>query len=179
MKRLFLSIALISIASCLHGELLNHEMQPAANGMEVATWQPKPSLIPLLDKFYIEVSQVDHTYQANADFMFSFAGSFHQWKSEEEKLEAQRSHKYLSIYLRFALYLLREREDLVKRYISFSNELLNIKLTEDEFWESLFNSYVPEATPEFKISFFFMYDVLFEQEVEKYVETSLKDFYQI
>lgn len=167
----------MSVSSFLNGELLNHKMQPAANGMEVAKWQPKASLVPLLDKFFAEVSQVDHTYQANADFMWSFAQSFgHKFKSEEEKLDAQQMYKHLSIYLSFALNLLIEREDLVQRYISFLKEL-NVTITKDEVWEWIGNN-AGSIAAEIQMSYFSMYDVIFEQELEKYVEMKLEQFYK-
>lgn len=174
MKKLFLSIALISITSCVHGELLNDEMQPAVDGISAYTWAPKASIIPLLDKFYVEVSLNDHTYKSDADFLFAMNDD-HQWSSEQEKAEAKLVCRYLSIYLRFAVDLLSERQDLIQRSKAFVLENNNSMPTQQE-WEFLFNTIGAPATMCVTILPYFMNDVLFEQEVETHVQKSLENF---
>ncbi len=177
---LVLSIILIAMPLDIVGQILNSQNQPAASGDEFTSWQPNPSLIPLLDRFYADASQTDYTYQLNANFFCSLyqSVSSHAWKSEEEKLEAQRLYKYIAIYLHYAFDLLQKRKDLVQRYLSVWKEATGQEFTEDDFWQYCSTDDESVFTPEAKLLNFFLTDIIVEQEIEKYVESSLKSLYQ-
>lgn len=198
MKKIFLCIGLLNVCHLAHAEFVNNQNQPVTEMSEVAKWQPKSVLIPLLDRWYADIPQIGVSYQEFQEIIknhdteffdkpnashqeFQFFGNFMESgfnpsASQEHVKEAEKLYKYLSLYIGYALDLILERSDLAEQYIKHMKEM-NERLTQKEIkahFEQIKNKTLKSWVG---LTYYFMANRAFEKEVENSVQAFLHNKY--